>query len=126
MACARGSAPRALAKSAAPPSGLALVGSLPTAVGLGALYRGQARRLHPAFLGQRATWSTLRWTTRYGAPRREALTEGQLVQAPHLPVDPAMAKRLVKRLRRAEPRRLLGALLGQAQPDASRMLVMLA
>src|SRR3954469_2309993 len=56
-------------------------------------------------------------------PRREALPVGCLVTTPDLAVDPAVAQRLLERLRVGEAGRLGSALLGKYEPHAGRLVI---
>src|ERR1700682_2471781 len=104
-------------------SALPIVGCLPPPVGLRALDFALAGRLHAAGGDQRI--DLLAIDLRPDAPfpaRRELLQKALVIRALPLPVDPAVANGHIERLR-VRDRFPFRGLLGDAQPDAGRGLL---
>src|SRR5487761_1124433 len=97
-------------------------GSLPAAIGASPSHRGHARPLHPPLLGQPADVPDVALGPAAAvASRGEPLSIAELIPALNLTVDPALAESLIERLRVAEGGRCGVPLLGQHQPNASRI-----
>src|SRR5207245_5203489 len=93
---------------------------LVAAVGSRSFQLGDAGGMHPAFRQQLLREPDVPPRPRaLLSARAEAHDEGPLVARPTLAVDPAVAQRLVERLGVGEAGRMLSALLGQGEPDAS-------
>jgi len=96
--------------------------SFPAPIGASPRYRGQSRRLHPPLLGQPADVPDVaRGPAAAVASRGEPVSIGELIPALNLTVDPTLAESLIERLRVAEGGRSGVPLLGQHQPYASRI-----
>src|SRR5205823_2503886 len=106
---------------------LAGIGGTPPTVGLCPLDLRRAGRMHPPFGQQSLGDAGVSLGPRAAPPaRREALTVGGLVAATDLAVDPAVAERFLQRLVVREAGRFYRPLLGEDQPDAPWLCVVLA